>query len=257
MYSQTFYDGIQRNLFEIGEILKTEILFWWILNVKSQTFTVSQKPAIVFAPHQDDETLGCGGLMALKHELGAQIKVVFLTDGQKSDENMKPEDLIKIRKQEAVNALSILGILSSDIFFLDYVDGTLMELSQKERHLIINQIAQLLQSFEPSEVYVPCEKDQHNDHMATYDLVQAAIAESKLAVEVFEYPIWIFWNITQIFKFNLQELGAAYNLSIKSVYQKKQKAIKAYDSQCQDLPYSFLRRFFIPREIFFKKSIQS
>ncbi|MCC5637012.1 PIG-L family deacetylase [Nostoc sp. CHAB 5844] len=255
--SQTFYDGIQKNFFEIGEIIKTEILFWWILNVKSQIFTVSQKPAMVFAPHQDDETLGCGGLIALKHELGVPIKVVFLTDGQKSDVHMKPEDLIQVRKQEAVNALGILGMPSSDIFFLDYADGSLMELSQKERHLIVDHLAQLLQSFEPSEVYLPCEKDKHNDHMATYDLVQAAITESKLAVEIFEYPIWIFWNIKQILKFNLQELGAAYNLSIKSVYQKKQRAIKAYNSQCHDLPYSFLRRFLIPREIFFKKSIEA
>lgn len=226
--------------------------------MKTQTLTVSQKPAIVFAPHQDDETLGCGGLIALKHELGTPIKIVFLTDGQKSHLHIKPEELIQIRKQEAMNALNILGIASSDIYFLDYMDGSLIQLSKEERYRIINQLAQLLQSFQPSEVYLPHRKDKHNDHEATYDLVQAALIESKVQVEVFEYPIWLFWNDdTQLFEFNLQELGDSYNLCIKSVYKKKQRAIKAYHSQCQIFPSSFLRQFFIPREIFFKRPIQN
>ncbi|MEH2425184.1 MAG: PIG-L family deacetylase [Nostoc sp.] len=258
MSNQNFYYKIRENLLKSWEIVKAKMLFWWILNIKTQTLTVSHKPAIVFAPHQDDETLGCGGLIALKHELGTPIKVVFLTDGQKSHLHIKPEELIQIRKQEAVNALKILGIASSDIYFLDYMDGSLMQLSKEERYQIINQLVQLLQSFQPSEVYLPHRKDKHNDHQATYDLVQAALIESKVKVEVFEYPIWLFWNDdTQLFEFNLQEMGDSYNLCIKSVYNKKQRAIKAYHSQCQIFPSSFLKQFFIPREIFFKRPIQN
>lgn len=257
MYTKKFSDEIREQLFESWETVKFKILYWWILNIKSRTLTVSHKPAIVFAPHQDDETLGCGGLMALKHELGTPIKVVFLTDGRKSHLHIKPEELIQIRKQEAVNALNILGIASSDIYFLDYIDGSLMQLPKEEHYRIINELAQILQSFQPSEVYLPHRKDKHNDHQATYDLVQAALIESKVQVEVFEYPIWLFWNVTQLFKLNLQELGDSYNLSIRTVYEKKQRAIKAYDSQCQIFPSSFIRRFAIPHEIFFKRPIQN
>lgn len=37
------------------------ILSQWILNFKSQPLAVSQKSAMVFSPHQDDETLGLWG----------------------------------------------------------------------------------------------------------------------------------------------------------------------------------------------------
>src|SRR5207248_577693 len=39
------------------------------------------RSAIVFAPHQDDEVLGCGGTIVRKLRAGADVTVVFLTDG--------------------------------------------------------------------------------------------------------------------------------------------------------------------------------
>ncbi len=41
-------------------------------------------PTVVVAPHPDDETLGCGVLIAAKRRLGAEVAVVFLTDGAAS-----------------------------------------------------------------------------------------------------------------------------------------------------------------------------
>ena len=39
------------------------------------------KRVLVVAPHQDDETLGCGGLIARKRYEGLPVHVVFITDG--------------------------------------------------------------------------------------------------------------------------------------------------------------------------------
>ena len=36
---------------------------------------------LVFAPHPDDEILGCGGTLALLRQKGCSIKVIFVTDG--------------------------------------------------------------------------------------------------------------------------------------------------------------------------------
>ena len=36
---------------------------------------------IVFAPHSDDETLACGGMLALAARNGARVRVVLLTNG--------------------------------------------------------------------------------------------------------------------------------------------------------------------------------
>ena len=37
---------------------------------------------VVLAPHMDDETIGCGGTLALHAQRGANVTVVFMTDGR-------------------------------------------------------------------------------------------------------------------------------------------------------------------------------
>lgn len=36
---------------------------------------------LVFAPHPDDETIGCGGTIALHRARNDQVKVIIVTDG--------------------------------------------------------------------------------------------------------------------------------------------------------------------------------
>jgi hypothetical protein len=50
----------------------------------------------------------------------------------------------------------------------------------------------------------------------------------------------------------LQDIAAAYRLSVTSVRSKKQKAITAYSSQVQMLPDGFIEQFLNSEEIFFK-----
>ncbi|MDM9383202.1 PIG-L family deacetylase [Chlorogloeopsis sp. ULAP01] len=253
MRLQRIYSQILGKFENAWQLIQAEILFRWILPTKSQPLSVSQKPAMVFAPHQDDETFGCGGMIALKRELGVPVKVVFLTDGHKSYFQIKPEDIVQVRKQEATTALNILGVESpEDIYFIEQPDGELRHISNEQQSNTINQLLQLLESFQPAEVYVPHQKDKHPDHEATYDLVYAALQKSGIKAQVFQYPIWLFWKMPPLFRVNLKPLGQSYQLSIKSVLNKKQQAIHVYDSQRHTLPFSFMRRFFLPSEIFFQ-----
>ena len=41
-------------------------------------------PMLILSPHQDDETLGCGGLLATVSALGLRPRVAYLTDGSAS-----------------------------------------------------------------------------------------------------------------------------------------------------------------------------
>src|SRR5699024_11299022 len=47
----------------------------------------SQERILVFAPHPDDETLGCGGLMRKAKSAGAEVFVQFLTVGDTADQS--------------------------------------------------------------------------------------------------------------------------------------------------------------------------
>ena len=70
------------------------------------------KKVLVFAPHPDDETIGCGGSLALHIKAGDPVKVVFLTNGAKGDSSgeIAKESYVELRKDEANKACAFLGV---------------------------------------------------------------------------------------------------------------------------------------------------
>lgn len=90
---------------------------------------------LIFSPHNDDETLGCGEFIKKSLQNGAEVKVVLITngDGFKSAIQLdylnlypKTEDFIKfgyVRQKESIAALRIFGLSENDITFLGYPDG--------------------------------------------------------------------------------------------------------------------------------------
>jgi N-acetylglucosamine malate deacetylase 1 len=237
-----------------AQYIHSILLSRWILNRGSEPLIFSQKSVMVFSPHQDDETFGCGGMIALKRELGIPVAVVFLTDGHGCG-GSKPrskEEIIQIRKQEATTALKILGVESSEIHFLAKSDGNLRFLETEERQQTILEIVELLKHYTPEEIYVPHYQDCHQDHEVTYELVKEAISQIKINIELLQYPIWLFWQSPLFIKLKLQDITAAYRLSIGTVQNKKNKAIASYSSQLENLPSGFVKLFSGTEEIFFK-----
>jgi hypothetical protein len=49
-----------------------------------------RRSAVVFAPHPDDETLGCGGTIVRKIRAGARVRLVVMTDGGSSHRELLP-----------------------------------------------------------------------------------------------------------------------------------------------------------------------
>ena len=147
------------------------------------------RSALVFAPHPDDETLGCGGTLVRKKQAGADIKIIFMTDGCQSHAHLMPAtQLKKIRAREAIAAAQQLGIPSQDVFFLEVPDGTLAS----HADWAIRQVASLLLEWLPEEIFVPYCQDGVPDHDATNYSVVSAVKQCGLAVTVYEYPVW-FW----------------------------------------------------------------
>mgnify|MGYP000291185827 FL=1 len=245
---------IPNDLLILMQYIHANLLSRWILRWGSQPLEFSHKSAMVFSPHQDDETLGCGGMIAQKREQGLSVVVTFLTDGRgshTSDLNIQNQ-IIQIRKQESLNALGILGVQPSGIYFLDKPDGTLPDLTAEEREQTIEEISELLKRYQPGEVYVPHHKDCHKDHEATFYLVKEAITQAKITVELLQYPIWVFWRAPLFILLKLKDITAAYRLSITPVQERKNQAIAAYPSQIQTLPSGFINQFLNSPEIFFK-----
>jgi GlcNAc-PI de-N-acetylase len=125
--------SFQRQLLCRLRHLHVDLVTGWIRRSAKPSTTISDLPTIVFAPHQDDETLGCGGLIALKRSLGLPVKVIFLTNGDAYTGD-RDAALANARRDEALNALAVLNVTPPDVAFWNYPDAQL-------RHLRIAKFA--------------------------------------------------------------------------------------------------------------------
>jgi LmbE family N-acetylglucosaminyl deacetylase len=153
---------------------------------------LNRKRIIVFAPHPDDETLGCGGTIAKKLAEGYEVIIVVMTDGRflllKSfgiDDDPSPEQIKEIRRGEVLRATKILGVPEKNVIFLDFVDGTLGE----NEEVVEEKVAEILKKYAPSEVYFPFERDGHPDHQAANGIVRRAVEKLNIKPAMYQYTI--------------------------------------------------------------------
>ncbi len=146
---------------------------------------------LVIAPHPDDETLGCGGTIALKRRAGAIVRIVYMTDGSRSHWPLiEPEALAEIREREAIAASSVLGVDENALVFLRLPETHVHE----HRDEVRREVARILEREAPNEIYLPYRKDPHNDHIATASVVLEVLRAARRTIRLFEYPIWLWWT---------------------------------------------------------------
>lgn len=100
---------------------------------------------VIFAPHEDDETLGCGGLIQQAVHAGADVSVVMMTNGDYRgltsrilSKTARPAEYIKlgyVRQRETLAALRLLGVDGSSVTFLGYPNGPLYRMWLPEHWL--------------------------------------------------------------------------------------------------------------------------
>src|ERR1700729_3740365 len=96
------------------------------LPVEDPRAVLGAEPLLVLAPHPDDESLGCGGLIAEHHARGHDVHVMVLTDGTGSHPRSREYPatrLAALRMQEARRAIVALGLPEDRIDFLGLPDG--------------------------------------------------------------------------------------------------------------------------------------
>jgi len=173
---------------------------------------------VVLAPHMDDEVLGCGGTVALHVAAGADVKVVFLTDGGRgSAPGEDPSNTVAIRKGEAERAARVLGV--SELFFLDSPDGRL-----QFDTTVADRLHDILERQRPEIVYLPFFLDRHPDHRAANDVLVAATRRSRLQFECRGYEVW-------------SATLANCLVAIDATLELKRQAMSCYPSQLAQMDY--------------------
>lgn len=192
---------------------------------------------LVIAPHPDDEVLAAGGQIIRALERGAEVRVVFLTCGDGFEWNAMvlqrvsvpgPKGMLALGRRrigESLRAAEVLGLAPSNVTFLGYPDGGLMQLllnhytipyasrytgasrvpyDEAERPGapytgidLEKDLAAVVERFDPTVILTCSPKDAHGDHRATGYATMRVLGERLHDVRIryyvvhgaYEYPL--------------------------------------------------------------------
>ncbi len=204
------------------------------LRSADEAFLGCQRAAVV-APHPDDETLGCGGAIALLQQRSIPVHVLVMSDGAQSHPQSKSypaERLMAQREQETCAALETLGISAPKVTFFRWPDTAVPGLGDPDFAAAVDLCCESLQRYQPSLLFVPWQLDQHCDHRATWQIVQQAIFNWPQPPRQVVYSIWGDHS-AGLAALPVGETG--WRLDIRSVVALKRQAVMTHQSQTTDL----------------------
>jgi LmbE family N-acetylglucosaminyl deacetylase len=212
----------------------------------------------VLAPHPDDESLGCGGLIAEACALGRPPLLVFLTDGTGSHPNSAAYPrarLRRVRECEAIAAAAILGVPESRVVFMRFPD-TAAPSSGPALQAAAGRLAALARASRCGAMAVPWRHDPHCDHEAA--AARASHACAQAGIRLLNYPIWGL-TLPPDTLIDAHPI-TGFRIDITAHLARKRRAILAHASQYAGLitddpqgfqmTPGFIDRFLGPTEIF-------
>lgn len=161
---------------------------------------------LVFAPHGDDEILGCGGALWMHVQRGDPVHVVVVFDGalghrqavraqgeraagaEPADPGTAGADatLVALRRAEARAAGQHLGPLTYE--FLGLPEG-----HHPPRPVITrgaDRLAERVRDLAPTTVYAPWRGDGHRDHGTVSRGVRLALELARFRGAAYGYAVW-------------------------------------------------------------------
>jgi LmbE family N-acetylglucosaminyl deacetylase len=220
---------------------------------------------MVVVAHPDDEIIGAGGYLTYAIKNKAEVLVVILTNGEGNRlsalyvKNQPPQEIKniflkegKIRQNESINALKIIGVEQSKVIFLDFPDRYLLKLFEKnwskklvypytrrDKPFYTNQYNQdkfyqgedlfksldeIFKNFKPNVVITHNFNDYHPDHRATYLFVSSVLKNNpQLKSEVYTFLVH-FNNFYKIL-----------NITSPSVFSPRKSAFSPRESASYNL----------------------
>ncbi|WP_412061040.1 PIG-L deacetylase family protein [Rubrivirga sp. IMCC45206] len=182
---------------------------------------------VVVAPHPDDESLGCGGLLAILSDAGLNPRVVVVTDGSRSHTSASypPDRLAALREDEARAAVAALGLGPDAVSFLRHPD---CDVPGPDHEAAVAELADVLRGTDT--VVVPWRRDPHCDHEDAWALARAAVAGLDAPPRWIEYAVWA-WEHAETDRAPRADEVCPWRLDIGAVRDRKRAAVAAHVSQ--------------------------
>lgn len=206
---------------------------------------------LIVAPHQDDEVIGCGGVMALQASSGKSVQIVLVQDGADGFEEtgMSRAQLMELRNEESRRAAAVVGLTPR---FLNY--ERLLESAPQA----VADLVKILTDSKVDVVLTPYLLDGHPDHQSTNILLAEALKSVPWPVRVMGYEVWglcipnVLVNIDSVIEQKLEMLRCFTFANNALDYVNTTKGLNMYRSRLYAAGRcEYVECFFeVPREEF-------
>lgn len=181
----------------------------------------------IFA-HPDDETLACGGTIALHSKKKDSISILLLSEGPAARDS---ENKNRNARQHAKNACKVLGVNNLEI--LKYPDNEMDSVSLID---LVKDIEKFISKYKPEIIYTHHGGDLNIDH----ELINKAVLTAcrpfsrQIVKEIYACEI----NSSTEWSFNSKlNFVPNYFVDISSTLSKKIKALNQYKNEVREFPH--------------------
>jgi LmbE family N-acetylglucosaminyl deacetylase len=221
---------------------------WRALPEGSLDAIIGSGTCLVLAPHPDDESLGCGGLVAACAAIGQAPLVAILTDGAGSHAGSRaypPARLRTVRAGEARTAVSALGLPAHRLVLLEQPDTAAPHDGPAFDAVVARLLALARQEPHCTAIVAPWRHDPHCDHEAAA-IVAATVARAA-GIRSIAYPVWG-WTLPADTAMRGAP-GIGWRLDITAFLPNKRRAIQAHRSQFGGLITDDPTAFSLPADL--------
>ena len=158
---------------------------------------------VLTSPHDDDVLFGCGLMLQILKEEGAEIYVAVMTNGDKgycNEERLGKNNIVEARKEATFRAYDEIGIDANHLIRFEYPDS---ELAFHIDWKLISRMIEFYRNVDATRLFVPNENDFHIDHKVSFNPVgiycgiQAStsilpdLGEPCNIKTILRYPVWM------------------------------------------------------------------
>lgn len=188
----TFKTSEDKEISYVDDNTKPDITKYKVIDFNN-TSNKDKDFTILFSPHQDDEILGSSTVISSLTKNNKEFNIVYMTSGSGGGDS-------DIRKEEARNALSLLGCNNTHSIFMSFpfYSNPNREVTKSDYDLMDS----ILLNQNPSRVFICSDVfDPHESHKKCFDIILHSLKQHSLFSKIdvfFYYSTWYWPKLNEI-----------------------------------------------------------
>jgi len=188
---------------------------------------------LVIAPHADDETLGCGGLLLAARANDISTVIVFVTSPKANEKLFTPEYCAS-RDRHSRSLMKKLNISKDQLISLGYPPTELESISKSK---LIKDIQSIIRDTGASQIFLPHPSDPHSDHKVCFEASIAACKWFRSPTVNFIATYETLSETDQNLNPNTSQFHPNYYVDIDEYLEEKLKMAAIYDTEMGEFPF--------------------